>query len=291
MPTTALSCFFVPAMKKVRMLKWLRKSVEKFNQVVSEGNYRRPQKTWMELITGIKPKLQLPATSEGAIGTTMIDAGKTFGDKFIWAFGISALGGIVALKWAAGIFLLAGIAVYAVEYIQAAKTRNDIITEVNAAGQKVRGTRADLYRLRRAQNQILNITDNPGETTLAEAKQKILDSVKEERTRITVEHPGRSKAASVYAFTEQDMRLVEDIPEFEDKTGLRIDSISLKPAWDSKRATADEVVERLAALEESLPPDMREKLDQRLKRGAPEVKAVPAVTPPPPAAPVVPPAP
>lgn len=260
------------------MLNWLRNSIDTFNKVVSEGNYRRPQKTWSELITGIKPKLQLPATSEGAVGTTMLDTGKMLGERFLWGFGIAAVGGLVALKWAALIFFAAGATVYTVEYLQAKKTRNDVITEINAAGQKVKGTRADLYHLRRAQNLILNVADNPGDGTLAEATRKILEGVKEQRGRVTVVDPGRTKNKDAYAFTEQDLRLMEDMPEFEDKTGLRIDSISLKPAWDSKRASADEVVERLAALEESLPADIKAKLDLRLKRpqSAPEVKVVPA---------------
>jgi hypothetical protein len=253
------------------MFRWLRKKIDNFNEVVTEGNYRLPPKSWGELITGIKPKLQLPATSEVAIGTTMIDTSKNLGERFFWGFGVAALGGLVALKWAALIFGTVGIGVYTLEYFQAKKSRNDVITEINYAGQKVKGTRADLYRLHRAQNMIMNITGNLGDSTMIDATHKVLESVKAERGRVEVLEGGRYKASKdAYSFTEPDFRLlVDDLPEFEDKSAIKIDGISLRKGWDGKAATPDDIINHLAALEESLPPEMREKLNQRLKREQP----------------------
>ena len=96
------------------MLQWMRKSMDNFNQVITEGNYRMPPMTWGRLITGIKPQLQLPATSEVAVGTTMIDTGKMLGEKFMWAFAVAALT-VSALKWAAIGFGVVGAAVYTAE--------------------------------------------------------------------------------------------------------------------------------------------------------------------------------
>jgi hypothetical protein len=73
------------------MFKWLGKKIEKYNEVVTEGNYRLPPMTWGRLIRGLKPELQLPATSEVAVGTSMIDTGKMLGEKFLWATAIAAI--------------------------------------------------------------------------------------------------------------------------------------------------------------------------------------------------------
>jgi phosphopantetheine adenylyltransferase len=258
------------------MFKWLRNSVDKFNQVITEGNYRMPPMTWGRLITGIKPSLQLPATSEVAVGTTMIDTSKMLGEKFLWAFAVAALT-VSALKWAAIGFGVVGIGVYTAEYIRAKKSRSDVIKEINFAGQRVEGTRADLYRLHNAQLRIMNISDTLGSSTsmtTADAIAKVLETVKEERTRVKVLDSGRYKASdTTYGFTEPDFRLlVDDVPEFEDKSAIKIDGLSLKPAWDSKRVSSEEMVERLALLEESLPADMQAKLKERLARSHPEVK-------------------
>ena len=220
------------------MLKWLRNTVDKFNQVVTEGNYRMPPMTWGRLITGIKPSLQLPATSEVAVGTTMIDTSKMLGEKFLWAFAVAALT-VSALKWAAIGFGVVGVGVYTAEYIRAKKSRGDVMKEINFAGQRVEGTRADLYRLHNAQLRIMNISDSLGTSTsmtTAEAIAKVLETVKDERARVKVLDQGRYKASeTVYGFTEPDFRLlVDETPEFEDKSAIKIDGLSLKPAWDSK---------------------------------------------------------
>lgn len=269
------------------MFDWLRRSVDNFNQVITEGNYRMPPMTWGRLITGIKPQLQLPATSEVAIGTTMIDTGKMLGEKFMWAFAVAALT-VSTLKWAAIGFGVVGVAVYTGEYFRAKKSRNDEITEINFAGQKVKGTRADLYRLHMAQLRIMNIQDHLGASanTAADAICGVLETVKNERARVQVLDGGRYKASeAAYAFTEPDFRLlVDDLPEFEPKKPEAndnapvaepgaINKISLRDGWDSKRVSADEIVERLAALEEALPPDVQEKLAQRLSRKPPATPA------------------
>lgn len=269
------------------MLQWMRKSMDNFNQVITEGNYRMPPMTWGRLITGIKPQLQLPATSEVAVGTTMIDTGKMLGEKFMWAFAVAALT-VSALKWAAIGFGVVGAAVYTAEYWRAKKSRNDEITEINFAGQKVKGTRADLYRLHIAQLRIMNIQDHLGASTstTAEAVCTVLETVKNERARVQVLDGGRYKASeNAYAFTEPDFRLlVDDLPEFETKKPEvndnepvaepgAINKISLRDGWDSKRVSADEIVERLAALQEALPPDVQEKLAQRLKNKPPVAPA------------------
>ena len=284
------------------LIKWLEKSIERFNRVVTEGNYRMPPMTWGRLIRGLKPQLQLPATSEVAVGTSMIDTGKMLGERFLWAFSIAALGA-VALKWAAIGFGLAGVGVYTLEYFRAKKSREDVINEINFAGQRVQGTRADLYRLHHAQLRIMNISNsmNAESSSTADAIDAILDSVKEERTRVQVLDEGRHNAGMAgYGFTEPDFRLMHTQTAEEKKKKPRkprakpaaktevkvepvavekpaLESLDLKAAWDSKRMTSDDFVERLAELQEALPAEMQEKLKQRLSRTpSPTTPATPA---------------
>lgn len=258
------------------MFQWLGKSVDKFNQVVTEGNYRLPPMTWGRLIRGMKP--ELPATSEVAVGTTMIETGKSLGERFLWASAIAVLT-ISALKWAALGFAVVGLGVYTAEYFRAKKSREDEITEINFAGQRVVGKRADLYRLHRAQLRIMNISDslNSATGTTAEAIRDILNSVKEERARVKVLDGGRYGAGKgAYAFSEPDFRLVldeEELPEppvkpadpAQTTTPTQIADLSLRTGWDSRRCTADEFVDRLAALQEALPPDIADRLQERLQ--------------------------
>src|SRR5688572_30032252 len=84
--------------KDCPMLTWLTKRVEKINEILAEGNYRVPPMSWGRLIKGMKP--ELPATSEVAVGTTMIDSGKSLGTRFMWA-SLIALLSMNALMWAA----------------------------------------------------------------------------------------------------------------------------------------------------------------------------------------------
>lgn len=255
------------------MFKWLEKKLDKYNQVVTEGNYRLPPMTWGRLLRGLKPELQLPATSEVAVGTSMIDTGKMLGEKFVWATIITAAT-LTTLKWAALGFAIIGSAVYTMEYIRAKKSREDVITEVNFAGQLVKGTRADLCRLQRAQLRIMNVSNNvdaSSSVTAEEAVSNILRSVEEERKRVHVSDGGRYGAdKKSYAFTEPGFRLVIDeskLPQHcEKEKAAKTSPASLREAWQGKRMTPDDVIETLAVMQESLPQDMAEKLQQRLQK-------------------------
>lgn len=253
------------------MFDRLKRTIEKFNQVLAEGNYRVPPMTWGRLIRGsLKPEL-LPATSEVAVGTSMIDYGKSLGSKFMWGSAI-ALISMTALKWAAIGFALAGSAVYTAEYFRAKKSRDDVIVEINFAGQRVKGKRADLYRLHQAQLHVMNITsslDGATASTTAEAIHSVMDSVAAERSRVEVLDGGRYKAGkAAYAFTEPDFRIVLDEAKLaqEPQPLAQPEQGSLREAWAKKAATPDELAERFIALQEALPPEVMEKVNARLKK-------------------------
>lgn len=259
------------------MFERLKRTVDKFNQTLVEGSYRLQPLTFLNLIRGLKP--ELPATSEVAVGTTMIDTSKSWGGKFLWGSAIALLS-MKTLMWAAIGLGVTGVGVYTMEYFRAKNARDDVLTEINFAGQRVQGKRSDLYRLHRAQLLIMNISsslEGNQATTTADAIRRILDTVKDERARVEVMDSGRYGAgATAYAFSEPGFRLLQNdgeeidaVPEVTataaaPANGHSLNAHALRHAWDNKRVTPDEFVERLAALQEALPPDIAEKLQQRL---------------------------
>jgi hypothetical protein len=259
--------------KTAMIFKHLGNVINRFNDVLAEGNYRVPPMTWGRLIRGsLKPEI-IPATSEVAVGTSMIDYGKSLGSKFMWG-SVIALVSMTALKWAAIGFAAVGGAVYTAEYLRAKKSREDVIVEINFAGQRVKGKRADLYKLHRAQMNVMNISssiDGATTSTTAEAVQAIMESVKEERNRVTVLDSGRYNAGKeAYAFSEPDFRIVLEsapLPQ-EPKAMPAPKEGSLRAAWENKRYTADEIADRFIALEEALPPETLEKVNQQRQKKA-----------------------
>jgi len=259
------------------MFDRLKRTVDKFNQILVEGSYRLQPLTFLNLIRGLKP--ELPATSEVAVGTTMIDTSKSWGGKFLWGSAIALLS-MKTLMWAAIGLGVTGVGVYTMEYFRAKNARDDVLTEINFAGQRVQGKRSDLYRLHRAQLLIMNISsslEGNQATTTADAIRRILDTVKDERSRVEVLDGGRYGAgATAYAFSEPGFRLlqndgeeVEAVPEVTATAASPQNDHSLRHAWNNKRVTPDEFVERLAALQEALPPEIAEKLQQRLAANKP----------------------
>ena len=252
------------------MLDRLKRTVDRFNQTLVEGSYRLAPITFAGLIRGMK--FELPATSEVAVGTTMIDTSKSWGSKFLWSSAIALLS-INTLAWAAVGLGVVGIGVYTLEYYRAKNARDDVLTEVNFAGQRVKGARSDLYRLHRAQLMMMNVTaalDGDNAKTTGEVIRNILDSVKDERARVEVLDGGRYFAGKkAYAFSEPGFRLLETEAE-DDSVAVAVPGIratpSLKTAWDNNRVSADEFIERLAELQDALPQDMAEKLNARLQQ-------------------------
>ena len=252
------------------MLDRLKRTVDRFNQTLVEGSYRLAPITFAGLIRGMK--FELPATSEVAVGTTMIDTSKSWGSKFLWSSAIALLS-INTLAWAAVGLGVVGIGVYTLEYYRAKNPRDDVLTEVKIAGQRVKGARSDLYRLHRAQLMMMNVTaalDGDNAKTTGEVIRNILDSVKDERARVEVLDGGRYFAGKkAYAFSEPGFRLLETEAE-DDSVAVAVPGIratpSLKTAWDNKRVSADEFIERLAELQDALPQDMAEKLNARLQQ-------------------------
>jgi hypothetical protein len=247
------------------MYKLLRKKVDQYNQVLEEGTYRAKPMTLMSLVRGLQPDLRLPETTEAAFGTQIIEQGKSLGSKFLWGSAL-LLASMGALMWGALALGTAGIAIYALEYRHAKRARENLIAEINFAGQRVQGRRADLCQLHRAQLRIMNISsslDASSAATTNDAVNAILESVKDARSRVKILDGGRLGAGKeAYGFSEPDFHL---FGQAEPQPVQLPEPGSLRAAWAGKKLTPDEVVDSIVALHEALPSDLARRVNERLQ--------------------------
>ncbi|MEZ0225020.1 MAG: hypothetical protein ACAH83_10735 [Alphaproteobacteria bacterium] len=262
------------------MLQKLRQVYDGIQQTLVEGNYHaQPESIWTKLFG--KKQDTLPETTEIAVGATMISTSRSFGKRMMWASAVALLS-MNFLAWAALGLGAIGAGLIALEYIQCRKHRSDVITEINFAGQHVRGKRSDLCRLHMAQVRIMNLASAFKPASLestSDTVQEIIDSVAAERKRVHILDVGRYNADDKsYDFSEPGIKLVNDKnnPAHAARGTIRVvpaAAPSLKAAWDGKFATEEEVVERLATLEQALPPHLQEKLAQRRAKPVPQKNA------------------
>ncbi len=222
-----------------------------FRQTLEDGHYcAEAGSFWADLFDELKDKFPLPKLDVLAKLPTLA---KLFKSNLVWTAVFAA---ISFESMVAGAAAIAGAAIsfYAMEYVRCRRSREQIMTETNFAGQTVRGKRGDLHRLHKAQEKILSLSGifngvAPG--TRAKEIAAVIDSVHEQRRRVLVVDGGRFGASDiVYDFSEPDR-----------KAAARDAATGLQDAWENKRE--DEVVERIIALENALPPQVKEKVRKR----------------------------
>ena len=244
-----------------------RGAYDNFHITIAEGNYHiRPKSLWT-LLTGHGRETDSTAATT-VVGGAMLDTGRSFGKRMMWASAI-ALISMQAMVWVAGGLAIAGAAMFYLEYSQSRRARNEVITEVNFAGQTVQGTRADLYHLHHAQEKVMNLSTVFKQASMESTNDtihRIIEGVTERWKRVKVLHSGRYDAGTEhYEFSEPSIKLVKDRPATrlyahfgEDGEKMRL---SAKPAFDAAAQT-EEVVKRMLALEEALPADVLAKIQQ-----------------------------
>lgn len=257
------------------MLNRARQAYDNFQQTIAEGNYRARPKNFISVLFG-RDKGSLPETAEVAMGATMLDTGRSFSARLLWASAVALLS-MTTMAWAALGLAVAGTGMFAAEYIHSRRAREDVITEVNFAGQRVEGKRKDLCRLHQAQVRIMNLGNSfqPASTeSTSDTVHRIIESVAEVAGRVKVLDGGKYSAGTAsYEFSEPELKLVNDDILLH-KDCKPVAAMSLKPAWDAKKASNDEIADRFLALEESLPRDVLEKVEQkRAAKAATVIKA------------------
>jgi hypothetical protein len=265
------------------LFKKLSKFYEHFYQTLAEGHYQAEPLTLWTLIRPNKQKM--PGTGPVEVGTRMLDTSTTVGKRFLWASIFAALS-IHALTTTAVVLAVAGAGLLALEYRRSKEAGRQTITEINFAGQKVQGKRADLYHLHKAQEQIMKLSDSFKMASLestTDTIDRILKGVAEERKRVKVLEGGRFGAKTkAYEFSEPAVKLVDDDEGVKiSRAGASpLDMAAAKPAFAKAALNDDEVVEQLMALQESLPPHLAERLRSRMTAVAPAPLPAPAPAPP-----------
>ena len=189
----------------------------------------------------------------------------------MWASAIALLS-MQTMAWVAGGLAVLGGGILATEYLQSRRARTNVITEVNFAGQHVEGTRADLYRLHQAQVRIMNLASSfqqASSESTSETVARIAESVAQETKRVKVVSGGRYGAGTdAYEFSEPGIKLVKDRPQqpatVVPTAAPAVADKSLKAAWDHKGFSEEEIVDRLTALQQALPPEVLAKVEERM---------------------------
>lgn len=248
----------------------VRAGYDNFHLRIAEGNYRIQPKSLWTLLTGqgSKPEVDVAVTK---VGGAMMDTGRSFGKRMMWASAI-ALVSMQAMVWVAGGIALAGAGLFVLEFMQSRRAGREVIREVNFAGQQVEGTRADLYHLHNAQEKIMNLGGTFAQASMestSETIARIISSVGDNAKRVKVIDPGRYNAGcDGYEFSEPGIKLVKDRPAAPvifnaPATTHALADMSVKNTFDAAAAyTPEEVARRFLALEEALPPDAMAKVNE-----------------------------
>lgn len=251
------------------MFKKLQKFYEHFYVTLAEGHYQAEPLTIWTLIRPNKQKM--PGTTPVEVGTRMIDTSSMVGKRFMWATIFAALS-IHALTTTAILLGVAGVGLLALEYNRSREAGRQTITEVNFAGQKVQGKRADLYHLHKAQEQIMRLADTFKQASMestTDTIDRIMRGVEAERKRVTVLEGGRYGAKTLaYEFSEPAIKLVEDEPVMRAPANSNtLATISAQPAFRTAAMTEEQLAEHLVALHAALPPELAAKVAAQIAQG------------------------
>lgn len=273
-----------------RFVERIRGPFDLYERTLQEANYNAKPRSLWSLIRG--KKRELPETTQIEVGEKMVDTSRTIGKRFMWAAIFAALSMKMLVVLAVGL-AAAGIGLFALGYHRAKKDRLDVITEVNMAGQKVEGTRADLCRLHMAQVKIMNLASSFKQASHESTTDTIANAmraVEAERRRVRILDPGPYGALNnAYDFSRPLISLV-NIEEREAERLARERALQaeraaaeirakdeaefplagdfgrLRDSWRAKREREEQILDQLVALQRSLPPRLKRKFDLEMKK-------------------------
>ncbi len=169
------------------------------------------------------PRKPWVTTALGALGLSSALASNTVIDMMIGA----SLLGVAAGMGLAGI---TGVALLGALYFHSKHVGAEKIAETNMAGQKVAGTRADLYTLHTAQKKIISLTASfsevAGPAVINAEVQDIIADSKSARDRVQVlDHGSAPASKTVYEF-------IRPVVQFADAAmmGMPVESRVESPA-------------------------------------------------------------
>lgn len=179
------------------MMEAIGRWFDHFTETIKAGYYapilphqkhshnKLPHKPWVMAALGIT----------GLAGSLVTDAIVTL------TVGASAVG----IAAGAGFAAISAAGMFGALYLRSKSHANDTLSEINMAGQKVTGTRRDLFTLHQAQRKIISLTeafDEVAARVVVDAEvQDIIADTAAIRARVTVTDPGDSPGhKKVYEF-------------------------------------------------------------------------------------------
>jgi hypothetical protein len=224
------------------MFKKLRGIYDTFNQTLQEGRYGRGNNTVASDLWG-EVKGKLPAGGKLDIASKIPLLGMLVKSRLVWTTLVAAvsvqslIGGAIAVG-------VAGASFFTLEYFRCRKAREQVITEVNFAGQTVRGRRKDLHKLHGAQEKIIQLTgifNGAAKPPTPAELEAVIAPVREHQDRVLVLQAGGFGAgAHHYEFSVPNVKKAAPKPA----------ETPLKEAWENKRD--DDPLSSLVELERAL---------------------------------------
>lgn len=249
----------------------LMRAYAHFNEVLLDGHYGSDNPSIWSFLTKDSNK---PSSTPVKAGTTLFSmSSQTISQRYILPSLVALLS--VQLQIAAVVTVVGAVGgLFAFEYLRCKKLRRDIITEVNVAGQTVRGTRGDLARLHRAQANILDLATSFRPASIENTSDTISDlmeSVEAERRRVQVLQGGHWQAGlDQYHFSRQLLGLVElenennGTVQMHPAEKIALPDQGMLTAAFAKPKTPQDVVDHMLALESALPDSLRQQFRARL---------------------------
>jgi hypothetical protein len=224
----------------------IQTAVDSFQQILIEGNYHSDIKTLSKLfgfekkVPILKDKIQ-PANLK--IGNSLVNTLQTVGTRLIWLSLFAALAVDKILFLAIGAATI-GAGLIALDYAKCRKSREEIITEVNFAGQTVTGKRGALCRLHQAQSKIINLIDHFALAAMdsrSETIKKIIAEVEQDIASVTVLDSGAYKASTVrYDFVKPQYRMAfARSAEKKTKPPNNNQTVASANAYDAQKAAIE----------------------------------------------------
>lgn len=233
---------------------------------MEEGHYKSKYSSPIGTILGKKKKDD--STAPGMlVSSKMLDSASKSAEKYFW-IGIAAL--LTAKGYIFGTFALAvgGMGFVTREYRKAKKSRTEQITETNFSGQVVRGRRADLYHLHKAQEDLLRLESHFKRASMEsriDTVRDILGKVENLKHHVEVIDAGPYPGSSTtqYSFSKSAYLVIDDMYFGRAGNDNSLTGLDLKSAWDNV-ANKNDVVEKLVALQQTLPPDIIAEVNARV---------------------------
>lgn len=217
-------------------------AMDSYNQTIREGTYGR-KSDFVKRLVGLgdrKNKKSVHAVVGQKAMNAISSVLSTVGGKLLLGIAAAAVFSTTVAVGVGAAILGVGAVVLYKNHARAKERSRDVIEEVNLAGQKVKGTRSDLCRLRDMYIHLQNVENYVPEAsteTPEELRAGLLKSVADEIKRVQVLDAGNIGAsAERYSLPELENHFMP-AGALQEGTS-KIQNLSLEESWRSRKTSA-----------------------------------------------------